>query len=361
MRIRTLRVSSRKRRFSSWFPKSASAPLSGNSTRFIRTSGGAAMQSELSIYFRITTTPRSPNLLVADGRGRAAHQVGRAGRLGERDHVPDGRFPGQDHDDAVEAEGDAAVGRSPVLEGLEEEAEALLRLLFGHREDLEDPGLQRRVVDAEAAAADLGPVQHDVVGLRPHRRGVACPGGHVLVARRGERMVQARVARSGGVVVQQREVRDPQEPERALVHELQLAAHLQAQDAHGHGQRLRRVDADEHGVVLGRAGLLQQPPGDGFARPLLDQVGHGFVGGLEREQRAPRGPGVGDDAAQPQLLVDLPQPRARHAARRREGRSRARAPLPRSAPGKESRPSVSISSVTSAIGISKRRSGLSLP
>ena len=34
--------------------------------------------------------------------------------------------PGQDHDDAVEAEGDAAVRRGAVLEGLEEEAEALL-------------------------------------------------------------------------------------------------------------------------------------------------------------------------------------------------------------------------------------------
>ena len=62
-------------------------------------------------------------------------------------------------------------GRRAVLEGLQEEAEALLGLLVGHGQDLEDLRLQRRVVDAEAAAADLGPVQHDVVGLGPHLPG----------------------------------------------------------------------------------------------------------------------------------------------------------------------------------------------
>ena len=46
-------------------------------------------------------------------------------------------------------------GGVPYCERLEEEAEALLGLLVGEGEQPEDPGLQARVVDTDAAAADL--------------------------------------------------------------------------------------------------------------------------------------------------------------------------------------------------------------
>ena len=61
--------------------------------------------------------------------------------------------------------------RRPWLEGLEEEAEAALRFLVGNPQPLEDARLQRRAVDSHATAADLRPVQHEVVGLCTHAPG----------------------------------------------------------------------------------------------------------------------------------------------------------------------------------------------
>ena len=66
-------------------------------------------------------------------------------------------------------ERDAAVRRRAVLERLEEEAEPRLRLLVADAQPPEHPRLQRRVVDSDAAAADLAAVQHQVVGLRADR------------------------------------------------------------------------------------------------------------------------------------------------------------------------------------------------
>ena len=91
--------------------------------------------------------PRSRSCSSRTGEGEPVMRSVRARRLREGDDLAERRLPGQDHDHAVEAEGDAAVGRRAVLEGLEEEAEALPRLLVGEGEQLEDPGLERRVVD----------------------------------------------------------------------------------------------------------------------------------------------------------------------------------------------------------------------
>ena len=56
-----------------------------------------------------------------------------------------------------------------------------LRLLVGQRQELEDLRLQRRVVDPDAAAADLVAVQHQVVGLGAHLPGSLSSSGDVLV------------------------------------------------------------------------------------------------------------------------------------------------------------------------------------
>ncbi len=97
------------------------------------------------------------------------------------------------------------------------------------------------------------------------------------------------------VVFHQGEARDPEEPVGVRLDEPELPTHLQAQDAHGLGQRPHLVDSNENGVVLGCAGLLDHPPRHFGARPLLLQVGKGLVGGLEREEIPFGAAGVGHD------------------------------------------------------------------
>src|SRR5580765_6758238 len=99
-------------------------------------------------------------LLRVHGRRRTGHQIDGAGGLREGDYLANRRLAGQDRDDTVEPERDAAVRRRAVLERFEEESEAEPGLLLGDAEAAEDPRLQRRVVDTHAAAADFRSVQH---------------------------------------------------------------------------------------------------------------------------------------------------------------------------------------------------------
>src|SRR4051794_34742403 len=68
-------------------------------------------------------------LALVERRRCARQQLGAAGGLREGDHLADRVGARQQRDDPVEPEGDAAVRRRAVLERLEQEAEALLRLL----------------------------------------------------------------------------------------------------------------------------------------------------------------------------------------------------------------------------------------
>src|SRR5439155_19056439 len=102
-------------------------------------------------------------LFRVDRRRRPSHEIDGICRLRECDHLADGRLAGQNRHDAVEAERDAAMGWRPVLQRLEEEAEPQLRLLAGDAEALKDARLQGGAMDTHAAAADFGPVEHEVV------------------------------------------------------------------------------------------------------------------------------------------------------------------------------------------------------
>ena len=64
-------------------------------------------------------------LLIAYGGGGVYHQIDGFGGFGEGYDFAEAACAGEDHDDAVEAEGDAAVRGRAVLESVEEEAEAL--------------------------------------------------------------------------------------------------------------------------------------------------------------------------------------------------------------------------------------------
>ncbi len=103
---------------------------------------------------------------VADRCGGVDHEVDGFGGLGKGDDLAQAGGAGEDHDDAVQAEGDAAVRGGAVFEGVEEEAEALVGFGVGHAEGVEDLLLDVLAVDTDAARAELGAVQHDVVGER---------------------------------------------------------------------------------------------------------------------------------------------------------------------------------------------------
>ena len=112
---------------------------------------------------------------ASTGRRRAGQRIGAAGRLRERDHVADLLAPGEQRDDPVDAHRDPAVRRRAVAQRVEQEAEPRLGLLRADPEQLEHALLDLEPVDTDRAAADLGAVEHEVVGAResgsPGRRG----------------------------------------------------------------------------------------------------------------------------------------------------------------------------------------------
>src|SRR4029450_1095205 len=99
--------------------------------------------------------------------------------------------PPEEGRDPIESEGDTTVWRSPVFQRLEEEAKAQLRLLLAEVEEREDPALDVRIVDSDAAAANLASIEHQVVGLRPCRAWVGVALSEVRVGRRGARALSS--------------------------------------------------------------------------------------------------------------------------------------------------------------------------
>src|SRR6266851_1053026 len=81
-------------------------------------------------------------------RRRSGHRVRALLGLGEGNHVPQRFATGEKHRQAVHPNRDPAVGRSAVLESIEQEAELQSRFLFADSHRLEDLGLHFRIVDA---------------------------------------------------------------------------------------------------------------------------------------------------------------------------------------------------------------------
>jgi len=93
-----------------------------------------------------------------------ALQVGALRRLGESDHVPDRRFPGQQHDQPVDAQRDAAVRRSAMLQRVQEEPETVAGVFLAEAQCRKHPRLHVLAMNTNRARAELDPVQHQVVG-----------------------------------------------------------------------------------------------------------------------------------------------------------------------------------------------------
>src|SRR5579872_3406717 len=80
---------------------------------------------------------------------RISERIGRGLRLGEGDHLADAVGAGHQHGEAVEPEGDAAMGRRTESECIEQEAELLLRFLRIDAEQVEHGRLHLLAVDAD--------------------------------------------------------------------------------------------------------------------------------------------------------------------------------------------------------------------
>ena len=124
-------------------------------------------------------------------------------------------------------------GRRAVGEGLEQEAELLLRVLLRQAHHPEDPLLHVAAVDTDRPAADLVAVADDVVGVGERRAGVGVEGVEELGLGRGEGVVHrgpgagtdgdvTRGDRVGGRL-EERGVDDPEEAPGGLVDEVAAA------------------------------------------------------------------------------------------------------------------------------------------
>ena len=153
--------------------------------------------------------------LVDVARG-VEHHVAAGVVLREGDVVADRLRAAEQRAQTVETERKAAVRGRSVLEGVHQEAEALLRLLGREAQQFEHLLLQLRVVDTDRTAADLRAVADEVVGVGPHATGVAVQVLYVFELGRGERMVHGVVTLGLVVPLEQREVDDPQRSDRSV-------------------------------------------------------------------------------------------------------------------------------------------------
>lgn len=197
--------------------------------------------------------------------GRLAHQVHARERLGEGDHIADVLGAHQMHDQAVEPEGDAAVGWGAVAERVEEEAELELGFFRAKPEQLEDLALDLLIVDTDRAAADLGAVADHVVAVgqdRLDRVHILDVGVHealgLFLGRGGEGVVQGVVALSLLVVLEHREVVDPEEVPLVFGDVPVLAGDLEAQLAQRLGDDGVGVGPEDNRVAILKAESLDQ-------------------------------------------------------------------------------------------------------
>ncbi len=187
----------------------------------------------------------------ADRRRRAGEGIGAGLGLGEGDHLADVGLADQQRGQAVDAEGEPAVGRHAVAESVQEEPEPGLDLLRRDAQQLEDAVLDGGVADPDRARAQLPAVEDQVIGLRAHRQklgAVAVEHGEVVDVGHGERMMRRHRQAVVAERLEQREVDHPHEAQAAGVD--WRAAQLQAQQAE-HATHQRPLVGDQKHHVAG--------------------------------------------------------------------------------------------------------------
>src|SRR5262245_20836408 len=189
---------------------------------YSRTIPGPAGERRL----RVDLDPELAEVGGVDGRGGTVHERGRAGRLRERDGVADGFAAVKEDHQPVEAERDAAVGRSAVLERFEQEPELGAQLLGRHSYGPHDRLLDVLPMDADASARELVAIGREIVELRAHAAGIGGDVLKIVVERHGEDVMGRRPRAARLVALEERELVNPYETEIALVEREAAAAQL---------------------------------------------------------------------------------------------------------------------------------------
>ncbi|OPZ51050.1 MAG: hypothetical protein BWY92_00451 [Firmicutes bacterium ADurb.BinA052] len=114
--------------------------------------------------------------------------------------------------------------RPAVFIGAQEKSELALGILCGRAYDLHDPLLQVGLVYADAPAAHLDPVEHQVVQAPLHPCGIRFQYGQVLLARLGKYVMLGLPAILVRVPLKQRKLSHPQKLVVALPDQAELAS-----------------------------------------------------------------------------------------------------------------------------------------
>ena len=119
--------------------------------------------------------------------------------------------------------------RYPVLEGLHQEAELLLRLLRCEAELLKHLLLNVGLVDTNRTTAELCTVQNDIVCLRANRALIGIDHREVLLHRHRERMMHRLVTAELVRPLEHRELGDPKELPRLAIDEIEVCTELETE------------------------------------------------------------------------------------------------------------------------------------
>src|SRR5882672_3381664 len=130
----------------------------------IASSVNTAMSSKLLLRLLQHPEPQFAELRLIDRCRRSGQRIGARLRFGERRHIADRILAGHEHHHAIDPHGDPTMRRSAESERGQHVTELLLRLLVGHAEHVEYLRLHVGAMDADAAASDLEPVEHQIIG-----------------------------------------------------------------------------------------------------------------------------------------------------------------------------------------------------
>ena len=99
-------------------------------------------------------------------------------------------------------------------------------------EKIKDFALRVAPVDTNTAAADLAPIQHHVVGLRPDFQRIGLEQRQVFIQRRSKWMVHGHIAFLLVIVIQQGKIDHPQRPPCGGVDQIEFFSQEQPNPSH---------------------------------------------------------------------------------------------------------------------------------
>ncbi|KPY82236.1 Uncharacterized protein ALO44_05673 [Pseudomonas syringae pv. tagetis] len=210
--------------------------------------------ASLGLWLLAQTDVQLSQRLGIDNARRLGHDIGSALGFRESDYFTDRLRSGHQHDQTVKAERQTTVRRCTVLQSIEQEAEFFLLLVFGDAQQTEDRLLHFLAVNTNRTTAQLGTVEHHVVGtgkrrcrvgFQLFRRALGCREG---VMQCGEAAVV--------VFFEHREINDPHRSPFAGM-QLEVVADLDPQRAKRFADDLELVRPKENDIAIDRTHTIE--------------------------------------------------------------------------------------------------------